>query len=117
MTWLKSRNWSNIVLWSIYLALLGVLLPHTAWAFSMFEPERWAWLGWVAAIAFEGAIAAFTWKLKQNIEQTGTFGRVWSDLRRVWYIFDPPTGLYDRVRCHPAGLLTPVCSYPSRHSG
>ena len=64
-----NRDWSRIVLWGVYLALLGVLLPHTAWAFGQFEPLHWRWLGWVAAVAFEGAIAAFTWRLKQHIEQ------------------------------------------------
>jgi len=80
--WLRSRNWSNVVLWSIYLALLGVLLPHTAWAFAQFEPARWAWLGWIAAIAFEGAIAAFTWKLKQNIERTPRHKDHWLRFKR-----------------------------------
>lgn len=32
------RNWSNALLWAIYLSLLAVLLPHTAWAFARFEP-------------------------------------------------------------------------------
>jgi len=62
--------WTNRLLWLIYLALLGVLLPHTAWAFGMFEPDGWQGLGWIAALAFEGAIAAFTWRLKQAIEDT-----------------------------------------------
>jgi len=30
----------NHILWAIYLSLLGVLLPHTAWAFHNFEPEN-----------------------------------------------------------------------------
>lgn len=61
---------SKTLLWVIYLALLGVTVPHVAWAFGQFEPVKWAWLGWVGAIAFEGAIAAFTWRLKERIEQT-----------------------------------------------
>ena len=65
-----TRFWSRIVLWVVYLALLGVLLPHTAWAFGQFEPYGWRWLGWVAAVAFEGAIAAFTWRLAERIENT-----------------------------------------------
>ena len=32
-------NWSTNLLWVIYFALLAVLLPHTAWAFSRFEPQ------------------------------------------------------------------------------
>ena len=72
LTWLRSRNWSTILLWAVYLALLGVLLPHTAWAFGQFEPAGASSvaLGWIAAIAFEGAIAAFTFRLKERIEKT-----------------------------------------------
>ena len=72
VTWLQSRNWSIILLWAVYLALLGVLLPHTAWAFGQFEPAGASslTLGWIAAIAFEGAIAAFTFRLKGRIEKT-----------------------------------------------
>jgi len=66
------------ILWGIYLALLAVLLPHTAWAFGQFEPEGWRWLGWIAAIAFEGAIAALTWRLKQRIEQVPS--------SKKWYV-------------------------------
>ena len=33
----RQRNWSNVLLWAIYLALLVVLLPHTAWAFGRFK--------------------------------------------------------------------------------
>lgn len=86
-------NWSSTFLWIIYLALLTVLLPHTAWAFRRFEPQPAGWLGvpwgmvaaWAAAFAFEAAIAALTHKLARRIEQTPryTAGRVL--LRRVSY--------------------------------
>lgn len=66
----RLHRWPRAVLWCVYLALLGVLLPHTAWAFGQFEPQSWRWLGWVAAIAFEGAIFAFTWRLAERIEAT-----------------------------------------------
>jgi hypothetical protein len=33
----RRQSWTNILLWAIYLALLAVLLPHTAWAFGRFE--------------------------------------------------------------------------------
>jgi len=69
------NNWTSRLLWTIYIALLAVLLPHTAWAFGQFEPPGWQWLGWVAAIAFEGAIAALTWRLKQRIEEVPNRGR------------------------------------------
>ena len=65
-----NRNWTNNLLWIIYLALLIVLLPHTAWAFSRFESPAMGWLGiqwglvtaWAAAFAFEAALAALTHK-------------------------------------------------------
>jgi len=89
----RQRNWSNILLWTIYLALLVVLLPHTAWAFGRFESPAVGWLNiqwgmvtaWAAAFAFEAAIAALTHKLVKHIESTPRFsaGRVW--LRRVSY--------------------------------
>lgn len=69
-------NWPKRALWAIYFCLLVVLLPHTAWAFGQFEPPGFAWLGWVAAFAFEGAIAALTWRLKQRIEQVPN-SRAW----------------------------------------
>jgi hypothetical protein len=68
--YIRAQPWDRWLLWAVYLALLGVLLPHTAWAFGQFEPARWIWLGWIAAIAFEGAIAAFTWRLKEQIESS-----------------------------------------------
>lgn len=75
----------DYILWTIFFALLGVLLPHTAWAFGQFEPEGWWLVGWIAAFTFEAAIAAFTWKLKQRIERTPryTTGRIW--LRKLTY--------------------------------
>ncbi len=53
---------TNRILWAVYLSLLGVLLPHTAWAFHNFEPENEAGkislVAWTAAFAFEASIAA-----------------------------------------------------------
>lgn len=66
---------TNNILWVVYLSLLAVLLPHTAWAFQQFEPPTWATIdgisvtAWLAAIAFEAAIAVFTHKLSKHIEQ------------------------------------------------
>jgi hypothetical protein len=89
----RPSNWSNTLLWIIYLALLAVLLPHTAWAFGRFEPRTAGWLGiswgivtaWAAAFAFEAAIAALTHRLARRIEATPryTAGRV--PLRRLSY--------------------------------
>ena len=81
-TWLHSKNWSTALLWAIYLALLGVLLPHTAWAFGQFEPDGTAGLGWIAALAFEGAIAAFTWRLKELIENSPNHKDAWKRFRK-----------------------------------
>jgi type II secretory pathway pseudopilin PulG len=75
------------ILWLIYAALLGVLLPHTAWAFSRFEPDTPLGLtvAWTAAFAFEAAIAALTDRLAQHAAKTPryTAGRVW--LRKLAY--------------------------------
>jgi len=79
---IRARDWSTVLLWAVYLALLGVLLPHTAWAFGQFEPGHLTGLGWIAAIAFEGAIAAFTWRLKELIEDTPNHKSVWKRFRR-----------------------------------
>lgn len=74
----RQRNRSNILFWTIYLALLAVLLPHTAWAFAHFEPRDASWQGvswgmvtaWAAAFAFEAAIAALTHKIAKHIDST-----------------------------------------------
>ena len=69
MSFLKRINWTSILLWGIYLALLGVLLPHTAWAFYQVEPEnQFGWIiAWAAAVFFEATIAALTFKQSQII--------------------------------------------------
>jgi hypothetical protein len=103
----RQWNWSNILLWTIYLALLAVLLPHTAWAFGRFESPNSSWLNipwglvtaWAAAFAFEAAIAALTHKLAKHIEATPRYsaGRVW--LRRLSYQY---------LNAYSAGLLVAV---------
>jgi hypothetical protein len=75
------------------LALLAVLLPHTAWAFGHFESPVAGWLGfqwgtlsaWAAAFAFEAAIVALTHRLAKRIETTPryTSGNVF--FRRLSY--------------------------------
>lgn len=68
---LSKLNISNIIVWLVYLALLGVLLPHTAWAFQQFEPtgkQSSVLVAWAAAFTFEAAIAVFTHKLAKHIE-------------------------------------------------
>jgi hypothetical protein len=64
----------NRILWAVYLSLLGVLLPHTAWAFQNFEPETEAGgnsvVAWTAAFAFEASIAVLMHKLSGHIDRT-----------------------------------------------
>lgn len=85
----------NKALWIIYVALLAVLLPHTAWAFGQFEPQGLSLfkihvVGWVGALAFEGAIAALTWRLKEAIETAKRankpFLRFWRKYGNVYSI-------------------------------
>ena len=64
-------NKLHALLWIIYLCLLGVLLPHTAWAFSQFEPSGALWVAWLAALFFEATIAALTYRLSQRISEKG----------------------------------------------
>lgn len=66
------RDYSNWLFWCIYLMLLGVLLPHTAWAFSTFEPDgrQGQVVAWLAAIVFEAGLAVLTHKLSRRIEAT-----------------------------------------------
>lgn len=56
--------------WLIYIALLGALLPHTAWAFAQFQSDGGAWLAWPLAFVFEGGIFAFTHNLVESIEKS-----------------------------------------------
>lgn len=67
---MKAHLRLNVLLWGVYVALLGVLTPHTAWAFRQFEPPGYSWLGWVAAFAFEAAIFGLTVRLKGRLETT-----------------------------------------------
>lgn len=78
------KNMVNRLLWAIYLALLAVLLPHTAWLFGRFEPDGvfGKVSAWAAAFAFEAAIAALTHKLSQRIEVTPKRLKSWK--RFVW---------------------------------
>jgi len=75
------------LLWLIYVILLVVLLPHTAWAASQFEPPG-SMLGWAFAVAFELSIAALTWRYKTVIESLPKIKNKWDRARRKylnWY--------------------------------
>jgi hypothetical protein len=86
-------DWSINLLWIIYLALLAVLLPHTAWAFNRFEPQADGWLGvswglltaWAGAFAFEAVIAALTHQLAKRIKSTPRYTAGHVALRRFSY--------------------------------
>lgn len=75
----------NRILWAVYLSLLGVLLPHTAWAFHNFEPENQAGkislVAWTAAFAFEASIAALMHKLSGHIDRTPRRLSTWAKFR------------------------------------
>jgi len=64
----------NRILWVVYLSLLGVLLPYTAWVFHNFEPEnesrKISLVDWTTAFAFEASIAALMHKLSGHIDWT-----------------------------------------------
>lgn len=75
------KNYTTSILWAVYISLLLVLLPHTAWAFRAWEPpigQTWEiyngytasdFTAFVAAFAFEAAIATLTHKLSKRIEK------------------------------------------------
>ena len=66
----------------IYLCLLGVLTPHTKWAFSKFEPEMDEWAAWLLAIFFEAVIAVLTEAVADRIKKTPNFTAGWVWLRK-----------------------------------
>lgn len=88
----KIANEKNII-WLIYISLLAVLLPHTAWAFAKFEPAGNQLVAWLAAFTFEAAIATFTHKLANHIEQAKRYKSI---LKRfsVWYLNSYGFGLF-----------------------
>ena len=75
----------NRILWAVYLSLLGVLLPHTAWAFQNFEPDHRAgnisFVAWTAAFAFEASIAVLMHKLSAHLDRTPRRLSAWAKFR------------------------------------
>lgn len=78
-----NKNWTTYILWIVYIGLLLVLLPHTAWLFNQFEPANGTitifglsflsvniggFTAWAGAFAFEAAIAVLTHKLAKHFE-------------------------------------------------
>lgn len=86
------KSATTYILWFVYICLLLVLLPHTAWAFESMEAPGTRVTHWVAAIAFEAAIAVLTHKLAKHIE---TKAKVKGTLRRFaeWYLNSYSFGL------------------------
>lgn len=81
-TLLTRKNLYRLIYW----ALLLVLTPHTAWAFSKFEPgDGIGWPAWAAAVFFEAVIAVLTEAAVEHLRRTPNYtaGRVW--LRRWGY--------------------------------
>lgn len=79
MTNQNKKPITTYILWAVFLSLLLVLLPHTAWAFRKFEPSQSFiiygtftisdLLSYVAAFAFEAAIAVLVHKLAEHLEK------------------------------------------------
>lgn len=79
----SESNLINWLLWGIYVLLLIVLLPHTAWMFSKAEPDTYVGnaIAWAAAIVFELVIAAMTHKLSRHISDTPKYNDEWKRLK------------------------------------
>jgi len=90
----NSKSPTTVILWIVYVFLLAVLMPHTAWAFRAFEPSSgWVITGdftsadlvsYIAAIAFEASIAVLTHKLAKHIEDTQKEARRKNGLEKVY---------------------------------
>jgi hypothetical protein len=78
---------TKYILYIVYIALLATLLPHTAWAFGMFEPAGLlgAIVAWAAAISFEAAIFALTVRLAHRMSDKPKKLSGWA-LRKHRYI-------------------------------
>lgn len=63
----------NAGLWCIYILLLAVLLPHTAWMFQQGETAGSKWstvIAWSAASVFELVILAMTHRFSKHLSST-----------------------------------------------
>lgn len=100
---MSNKSITTYILWAVYIALLGVLLPHTAWAFRQYEPVQspviWAAftladaISYLVAFAFEAAIAVLTHKLSKRIEQTPKSKKTWGDKFAFRYLNGIAMGL------------------------
>lgn len=109
MTMVNGKNNSSTttnILWAVFLSLLVVLLPHTAWAFRKFEPDAseafvlWSSasitittsdvISYIAAFAFEAAIAVLVHKLAEHLGKkipTSAKGNFWKLF--IWRYMNP----------------------------
>ena len=77
----------------LFILLLIVLMPHTAWWFSQFESTEVGLFGvkwgvvfsWIGAFAFEGAIYAFTEKLSEHIGSAGSSTKWFTRIRKRYF--------------------------------
>jgi hypothetical protein len=76
---LNKKSFTTNILWLVFFSVLLVLFPHAAWAFANWEPtEGIDFYGvavpqlshYMAAFAFEAAIAVLTHKLSEKISKT-----------------------------------------------
>jgi multisubunit Na+/H+ antiporter MnhC subunit len=106
----EKKSVTTYVLWAVFLSLLAVLLPHTAWAFRKFEPSgedaftlfeigtltitNSDLVSYVAAFAFEAAIAVLVHKLSEHITNTPRSIKSkkdnWTPLRIAFYHYVNP---------------------------
>jgi len=80
----KTTNKTTMLLYGVYFSLLATMLPHTAWAFGMFEQDGWFGIvvSTCAALTFECGLAVLTYKLAKHIETTP---KKYSALRKFAY--------------------------------
>lgn len=105
---MSNKSVTTYILWAVYIALLAVLLPHTAWAFRQYEPvdspvflggafgSTFTWadaISYLVAFAFEAAIAVLTHKLSKRIEQTPKSKKAWQDKFAFRYLNGIAAGL------------------------
>lgn len=112
----NKANPTTVLLWIVYIGLLFVLLPHTAWAFGRFEPVNhiipvfglFVWntgdfTSWAAAFAFESAIAVLTHKLAKHWENSPRRFSVGPKFLPGW-----PKIKYRYLNAYLAGLLVAI---------
>lgn len=103
-------NPTTVILWIVYVGLLLVLLPHTAWAFEQFEPvavpNSFPWgkiTAWAGALAFEAAIAVLTHKLAKHWENAP---KRWKDGPKWFHSW--PRFSYRYLNAYLGGLLIAI---------